>query len=103
MRQGEQMAAIMQQAGRSLMALVDQRINRLPRGDQSGWYYIAALGPDTSEGRQQAYIKPLAGTTGPGNKQLGPFPCLRTYTPVVGHRVLVRWVAGDRADGVIEG
>lgn len=36
-------------------------------------------------------------------KPLGPLPCLRGYTPVIGHRVLVRWIAGSRADGVIEG
>jgi hypothetical protein len=79
------------------------RLAGLPRYDVSGWYYIVAPGAALADGRPTATIKARAEPVGPTNKAMGPFPCLRSYTPVAGQRVLVRWVAGDRADGVIEG
>lgn len=98
-----QLVEAFRREGQALGASIERRITALPRGDVSGWYYINTVETDTDDGRKQATLKAKNEAVGPSNPALGPLPCLRSYTPVVGHRVLVRWVAGSRADGVIEG
>lgn len=98
-----QVLAAFRQAGEEIAAAFEERLRKLPRSDQSGWYYIVASAGTTSDGRAMATIKPRDAPVSTNNPELGPYPCLRSYTPVAGQRVLVRWVAGDRADGVIEG
>lgn len=98
-----QLVAEFRQIGRSIMERVERRLASVSRGDVSSWFYIEAVAADTVDGRKQATVKVRDAPVGAGNPALGPLPCLRSYTPVVGQRVLVRWIAGDRADGVIEG
>jgi hypothetical protein len=98
-----QLLAEFRETGRKLMVTIEQRLSSLPRADQSGWFYIATVAADTADGRHQATVKLLSQPVGPSNQELGPFPCLRGYTPIAGQKVLVRWVAGSRSDGVIEG
>lgn len=99
----DQITAAFSEAGRRLAEMFEKRLANLPRCDQSGWFYISATTTAAADGRARAYIKPLSGAVSSANPQLGPLPCVRSYTPVVGHRVMVTWVAGDRADGCIMG
>lgn len=99
----ERMMAVFYRIGEELAARMEARLKRMPQGDQSGWFYIVAASTALADGRPTATIKARADPVGVNNPTLGPFPCLRSYTPVAGHRVLVTWVAGDRADGVIMG
>lgn len=99
----ERIQAAFQELGRDVSMQVERRLAALPRGDTSGWYYVESVEADLPDGRRQATVKRLSAAVGAGNPAIGPLPCLRGYTPVVGHKVLVRWVAGDRADGVIDG
>lgn len=92
-----------QQLGRDLSAMVEQRLQKLPKGDRSGWFYVEAAGTEQPDGRKTATVKPRDAPVGAGNPAIGPLPCVRSYTPVAGQRVLVTWVSGDPADGVILG
>lgn len=83
--------------------MIEERLSKVPRQDSSGWFYVEAAGANLPDGRRTATVKPFDAPVGTGNPAIGPLPCLRSYTPVPGQRVLVRWVAGDRADGVIAG